>query len=129
MLFMFEYPYRARSWNDDSKLKNLGEMKHVHFAHSGSIEWIEGNKEDMIVDTNSKDIVDNIDELGRQKKNKQRSSNSDREYMIDDEMTKQAIPGMLEHMKKTGRINEGEIGSVTKREDHMQFCYELSGRK
>ena len=27
MIFMLEYPYRAKSWNDNSKLKELREMK------------------------------------------------------------------------------------------------------
>jgi hypothetical protein len=106
MIFMFEYPYRARSWNDNSKLKDIREMKNVHFAHSGSIEWTEGNKEEMIVVTNSKDIADNIDKLGRSWKSRQITIISDKSDMIDDEMRQLAIAAMLQHMKKTGRINE-----------------------
>ena len=44
MIFMFEYPYRAISWNDNSNLKRLREINTVPFAHSGSIEWTEGTK-------------------------------------------------------------------------------------
>ena len=83
----------------------------------------------MIVVTNSKDIADNTDVLGRQKKTRHMVNKRDKKDMIDDEMTRLVLTRMLEHMQKTGRINEAEIGSVTKSEDHMQFWEELSGRR